>query len=142
MNKQDLKSLLENIYYLLAESAPPIVPELPRDTVIPTVPPGTDAQSQTSFYDPYAQPPTLFPLGPWDGQWLPGFVALWPPPTSTLPPTGPGGMWVSYTNPGSTQVFYFYVYPGVDGMFPVWYWGEDLTGNFVFTELPPWGLPT
>ena len=136
MEKQDLKNLLENIYHLLAEEAPPPTAELPRGTVTPTVSPGTDAQSQTSFYDRSAQPPTLPPVGPWNNGWS-GAAVVWPPPTSAVPPAGPGGMWISWTLDGG-QILYYYVYPeNQSGFFPAWGWyGSDY--GFI-QEVPDWG---
>jgi hypothetical protein len=136
MEKQDLKNLLENIYHLLAESAPPPTAEEPRGLVTPTVAPGTDAQSQTSFYDRSAQP-SLPAVGPWNGGWG-GAAVVWPPPTSALPPAGPGGMWISWTLDGG-QISYYYVYPQspVNGYFPAWGWyGSDY--GFV-QVVPDWG---
>ena len=148
MNKQDLKSLLENIYYLLVEEAPP-PPEAKAGvagSVQPRYAPGMSPQERISVYDPYAQP-SLPKVGPWNGQWGPNWVAVWPPPTSALPPAGPGGMWMMGPVPNGLQQGYelYYVYPQntVNGLFPAWHWGEINGQCCGFIEvIPSWGDPS
>ena len=145
MNKQDLKSLLENIYHLLAEDAPPPTAEEPRGTVRPGYAPGMSPQERTSWYDPYQQPPTLPPVGPFDGGWC--FEAeqclrvAWPPPSGAVPPAGSGGMWIAYDlDPRLGQIIYYYVYPeNQNGFFPVWMWQNF---NNTFLDMGYWGGPS
>ena len=116
-------ALLENIiYHLLAEEAPPALPDLPKhDTVIPTIPPDKTAEYQMSYYDRVGGPPPMPTQGPWSpnsagiGVWqdaFHNFQPYWPPPTSEVP-DGPGGMWMVNNNPQCPQCGFqiFYVYP-------------------------------
>ena len=64
MNKQELKSLLENIYYTLTEAAPPPPPPAPDNPTAPV---------------PYYIPPYGFPL-------VPITTPTPPPPPPPLPP--------------------------------------------------------
>jgi len=144
---QDLKSLLENIYYILAESAPPLVPSEGEEEVIDNTPPATRPK--------YVLRDTNYPLngpglswGPWDWGWLSpdGEIReLWPPsmyPTTTTPPYGPGGFWVYNSSNGER----YYVYrpshaydekTGTHGLFSAWQWNEKLM-QFV-EQVPAWG---
>ena len=140
MKKQDLKSLLENIYHLLAEDAPPPpTAEEPRGTVRPGYAPGMSPQERTSFYDRNGPPPM-----PWWGPWSPGpdgvgvwsdtfhhWEPFWPPPTG-LVPDGPGGMWMRASNPTCPQCGfqYWYVYPQPNGQFWMHQYWLHFPGQF------------
>ena len=141
MNKQDLKSLLENIYHLLAEDAPPPTAEEPRGTVTPTIPPEKTGAYQTSFYDRASGGPAMPIYGPFSpnhagvGSWQDAFhnwQPLWPPPTG-LVPDGPGGMWMMSSNPQCPQCGfqYWYVYPqNPNGTFNVHEYFLQFPGQF------------
>ena len=150
MGKQDLKSLLENIYHLLAEDAPPeIIPtegDLIPSEEFENTPPDSRPRHLLSYFD-WRYIPVLPTVGPWNGQWPNGFTPIWPPgiwPTQQLPPgdspgSGFGGYWVQ-SPPQSPQwpwpQGYYYVYPpGKDGLFPAWLWN----GKEFIQQVPSWG---
>lgn len=167
MEKQDLKNLLENIYYLLAEEAPQPTAEEPRGTVTPTVPPGSEAYYKTQWWDYdswMANHPNMTPYGPgpFNGTWEhPGMgegpftlYALppdtWPQwkypfghdgpplPDGDYPGSGRNGQWVFG---GAPNFGYYYVYPeGKDGLHQVFQWNGEVHGGF--EQLPSWGTPS
>ena len=149
MEKQNLKSLLENIYHLLAEDDDSDGFSEGDPYIDPHYPPNTLPRHLLSWYDTsYQSPGFVLPIvGPWNGEWRPGFRTVWPPwrwPTGQLPPgdfrgSGFGGRWVQSPEPNPSWPFpqgYYYVYPpGPDGLFPVWLWD----GKQFVEQVPSWG---
>ena len=86
MNKQDLKSLLENIYTALTEQNPPPLP--PRLSLPdgPTGPPPTppDVYRNDPARDPNWTPPDVG--GGWTWRYVNGYWRLYPPVATPVPP--------------------------------------------------------
>ena len=86
MNKQDLKSLLENIYTALTEQNPPPLP--PRLSLPdgPTGPPPTppDVYRNDPARDPNWTPPDVG--GGWTWRYVKGYWRLYPPVATPVPP--------------------------------------------------------
>ena len=91
MNKQDLKSLLENIYYTLTEEDTPPLRYLPPPEV-PTGPPPTPPALRDIYkYDPARDqnwtPNVLYPLGDgWTWRYVNGYWRAYPPVATPVPP--------------------------------------------------------
>ena len=151
MQKQDLKNLLENIYHLLAEEAPPILPsDEPDEDVQARVSPDRRPRYLLRDTDYTPTGPGIHPFGPWTWGWLGPYgkiEELWPPTLwgKGTPPYGPGGYWVVCTSLYSK--YYgrqYYVYPpshwynektGTEGLFSAWWWD----GKQFIEEVPAWG---
>lgn len=144
MNKQDLKSLLENIYHLLENdptggngtlSLPP--KELDKDPKL---------QPQLLNYDATIIAPKLPEcpwIDPWWGVWPNGVSVIWPPPVGIpYPPMGTGGTWIDFApqyhgGPVPPIHYTMYIYPPSvpDGIISSWVW--NVTGSHQWPNF--WG---
>ena len=169
MQKQDLKNLLENIYHLLAEDAPPPTAEEPRGTVQPRYAPGMSPQERTLWWDynqwfaDHGQSGEIIGMpGPWNGTWEhPNFGTVYSLFPTEIPGPHQGVGWTGWRDgkpheyplpegvkPGTGQwvmTLYpqydiFYIVPqGNTGTYAAWVWVGMPGANSYFEQQKPWG---
>ena len=111
MEKQDLKTLLENIYALLINEAPPPLPPPTEPSIggkfMKSLPPSTMAALSSGGPPPQGPPPLPpnAPNWPFQGQWPAGTTTILQPAGIPVPAGAPaGGLFLNI--PGGNNPWY------------------------------------